>query len=448
MAMLPDLVQDFKLTTHFRGEETIHTYQESDPTSGNRLISRTEHWKRHKKIGNGAYGSVWLENCTKGRRNGSRVRAVKQSHLDSRSGPVDYTRELESRHDIPSRLDDLSRLDNLSRSTQSSSWHGRLHRRDDKIQAGFKDWVSRIAFSPDGKTLAAGSGNEISICSPAEHNRKILVQDKTVREFAFSPDGKYLASGSNDTYFSLRHDIHLWDLNKLTEVTKFTIFTAYPSCMWDSAGNVSVWALPGGFLNRTDRRKLYHTFREKLLGLTFLPSGELLLVDSKGIYHWNRITKVFHHRRIDFHGELKTRQVRFSAQGAFFFYRVSGTYKIEFCFIDDGLIFRTFDYTLRDKILCMNISPNGQFLAATVYNGKHNGSRIVIWDALDGTELDVVLTAHSRKAEALAFSPHSRFLATGCHGGILKTWYWDHTRVIAQVERREDALSHKGEHDA
>lgn len=93
--MLPDLVRDSKLTTHFLGEETIHTYQESDPTSGNRLIARTEHWQRQKKIGNGAYGSVWLENCTKGQRNGNRVRAVKQSHLDSRSGPVDYTRELE-----------------------------------------------------------------------------------------------------------------------------------------------------------------------------------------------------------------------------------------------------------------------------------------------------------------------------------------------------------------
>lgn len=95
MAMLPDLVRDSKLSTHFLGAETIHTYQESDPTSGKRLISRTEHWRRHEKIGSGAYGSVWLEKCTKGHRDGARVRAVKQSHLDSRSGPVDYTRELE-----------------------------------------------------------------------------------------------------------------------------------------------------------------------------------------------------------------------------------------------------------------------------------------------------------------------------------------------------------------
>lgn len=93
--MLPDLVRDSKLTTHFLGTETIHIYQESDPTSGNRLITRKQHGQRQEKIGNGAYGSVWLEKCTKGQRDGVRVRAVTQSHRDNRSGPVDYTRELE-----------------------------------------------------------------------------------------------------------------------------------------------------------------------------------------------------------------------------------------------------------------------------------------------------------------------------------------------------------------
>jgi hypothetical protein len=95
MALPPDLVRDSRLSTHLHGPETIHTYLESDPSSGKRIVAKTEHWQQHGKIGNGAYGSVWLEECIKGER-GARFRAVKQISLDSVSGPVDYTRELEA----------------------------------------------------------------------------------------------------------------------------------------------------------------------------------------------------------------------------------------------------------------------------------------------------------------------------------------------------------------
>ncbi|KAJ5730855.1 Tetratricopeptide-like helical [Penicillium malachiteum] len=100
MARLPDLVEDSKLGAnilpHFN--VTIHTYRESDPDSRRRLVSRSEHWQRQKKIGAGSYASVWLEKCVEGGRHGaSTLRAVKQIDL-SRSGqkPGFYHRELEA----------------------------------------------------------------------------------------------------------------------------------------------------------------------------------------------------------------------------------------------------------------------------------------------------------------------------------------------------------------
>ena len=95
MARLPDLVQDSKLETKFiHGDiiETVHTYHEPDPTSRRRLVSRSEHWQRQERIGDGGFGSVWREKCTKGYLD-IQVRAIKRIEV---SGRVDYNRELEA----------------------------------------------------------------------------------------------------------------------------------------------------------------------------------------------------------------------------------------------------------------------------------------------------------------------------------------------------------------
>ncbi|OOQ87235.1 hypothetical protein PEBR_18173 [Penicillium brasilianum] len=320
----------------------------------------------------------------------------------------------------------------LSRSDTSSSWRVKVRQRN-KVEDGFKDWVSPIALCPDGKTLVAGSGNEISLWntdSPIQKKTKLLVRGKSAHKFAFSPDGKYLASSLQGSWFSPSARICVWDLSALKieaqfmefgapylEPTKHLCFSPDSNLLasGDSTGSVFVWPIndPG--------RTLFQTSLQKLLGLKFLPDGKLFLVDSKGIYTWDPITGVLH-SRIDFLRELTMRKVHFSLEGSYFFYRPSRTRELYFRLIDNGEVFRTVKYTARDRILCMSISPNDQFIAATVYNGEHKGSRIIVWNALDGTQLLVVPTAHGRKAEALAFSPDGQLLATGCHGGILKTW--------------------------
>ncbi|KAJ5827818.1 Tetratricopeptide-like helical [Penicillium robsamsonii] len=103
MARISDLIRDSKLETYFLPDcrvETVHKYQESDPTSGQRLVTRLEHWQRQKRIGSGGYGCVWLETRIKGGPGASAqdgaVRAVKQIDTDQRPGSIDYNRELEA----------------------------------------------------------------------------------------------------------------------------------------------------------------------------------------------------------------------------------------------------------------------------------------------------------------------------------------------------------------
>src|SRR5205823_14657647 len=70
---------------------------------------------------------------------------------------------------------------------------------------GHTNRVMGVAFSPDGKTLASASNNEIKVWDVAA-GRAIdtLTQSGEVASVAFSPDGKFLALGGEG--------IRVWEL--------------------------------------------------------------------------------------------------------------------------------------------------------------------------------------------------------------------------------------------
>ena len=72
--------------------------------------------------------------------------------------------------------------------------------REFKTLKGHSDIVWSVAFSPDGKTLAAGSGDKTVKLWNLEGKELQTLKGHSdiVYSVAFSPDGKTIATGSGD----------------------------------------------------------------------------------------------------------------------------------------------------------------------------------------------------------------------------------------------------------
>ena len=93
MASLSDLIDFFKLDAAFDAitASTCEKVRVSDRTQRKRQVVVVKEWKRIKRIGRGAFGTVWVEHDQEGN-----TRVVKEvvKETSSMSVKVDYKREL------------------------------------------------------------------------------------------------------------------------------------------------------------------------------------------------------------------------------------------------------------------------------------------------------------------------------------------------------------------
>jgi WD40 repeat protein len=235
--------------------------------------------------------------------------------------------------------------------------------------------VLAVAFSPDGRTLAAGTEeNEITLWDPrtGEIRKRLADHEDAVSSIAISPDGKTLASGSDD------QTARLWDVQT----------GAQKEVLTHDRGPVVSVALS------VDGRTLASA------------SGNDVLL-------WDALTGTLK-RKLAAH-RAHVNAVVFSSDGRTLA-SASDDGTVQLWDVGTGAVKKSLA-TAEGKVTAVSFAPGDRILASA-----SDDSTVSVWDVQTGV-LMRRLKQHDAPVNALAFSPDGKWLASG--GDDRKVIIWE-----------------------
>jgi WD40 repeat protein/serine/threonine protein kinase len=290
------------------------------------------------------------------------------------------------------------------------------------VLAEWQDFGNRVAFSPDGRRVAVGSGEYVYLCDVITGRRLATLgpHTKTVWFVAFSPDGKRVASatapGSNA--------IHLWDgesgkqvdvLRGHTNTVDAMIFSPdgsrlvswgdYPdnrARLWDAANGRSVASLDG--------------HKNRILRVAFSPDGKRVVTASM-----DQTARLWDART----GQLLAVLGGHADGVRYVLFSPNGTRVVT---ASDDATFRLWDTQTGELIGVLRGHDDRFFNCAPVFTP--DGSRLVsgsddgtvrVWD-ISLVERNGILRGHEGYVYDIAFHPDGEQVASAAWDGTARLW--------------------------
>ncbi len=311
--------------------------------------------------------------------------------------------------------------------------------------------VLRLAFAPDGKTVAvAGEGTvPLLVDAVTGHVLGQLAGDHgEACVLAFSPDSKMLAIADDDEH------VHLWDVTTRKPVRRIQGMQFPVKAVAFSPDGATLALGDGGTVRFVDpatgrflRRLRPH--QGNVTALAFSADGTTLASgadEDATIRLWDAATgaerRRFLHprtastmhdaRRNNIHfADVAATSVAFAPDGKTVVSSGRGDRFLRLWDAATGAELRRFAGPL-SGVAPLALSPDGKVLAA-----GSEYSAVRLWDVATGSRLDPS-GAHEHRIITVAFSPDASRLISVCRDGTVRGWDTASRRQLYQIGREED----------
>ena len=305
-----------------------------------------------------------------------------------------------------------------------------------------------MAYSPDGKTIAAGGWHNMGIWDVHTATlKKMLDPAPIVGEVHYSPDGTIVAFASGSW-------VHLWDPNKDTitgprvldtgsRIISFayspdgsTIATATVDLtvrLWDATPE------PFGVITDTPKATLAkHT--GPVSSVAYSPDGTTIVTGSNYSDYWNPFLYFWDAST----GTLKktvdhtwpVADIAYSPSGDTIA-TAGGFEGVRLWDAETGTLIESLDEhggSPEHRIADIAYSPNGSTLAVSVNN------TVSLWD-LSESRVRETLTGHTLRINSVAYSPDSLTVATGGTDAIVRLWSNATGQLLHELEGHRTTVS-------